>query len=431
MKEFTIKAYNVQEKSKSFMDIKNFEIPQISLEGEYTNTGELTIPSDDELYFLPTFWKLMQDDAPVSTAITEQAALAIRPILNNPHCLKVRIQYLYLCLQNIKQKKSIQQSIALAHIMFLTFNNQKESYGKTLQDLFKEINKKDPLIDLILSSCEYYNKEVGEKIKQTKIQGEIGDAIFMGRYKHSQNLMTRLNFLKFILHLGGIAMKFTNENILKLWNIFTIDCSLENDTQEFLKWLSIERENTPDLLPISIFGKEENVYLFKIISQSREFLAKNLGISFYKCFAKHFKLINLEDNVVEIKRGRVKAINIGMIIGLDDLWENVGYNHQDQTRVKFCELLIDLYLNVSEILQPRKSEICKTFVDRCMSIIMNADYEKEQIKIANIVKLLILFIDIMDGKKYNSNEVSTQHQNLYTIMANMKSSNNIYLIILS
>lgn len=423
MKEFTIKAYNVQEKSKSLTDINSAESHQISLEAEYTSSGELSIPSADDLYFLPTFWKLMQDEAPVSQGITEQAAVAVRLIVNQRHCLKVRIQYLYLCLQNIKQNKSVQQCMGLSQIILVGFSAQKEFYGKTLQDLFKEIAKKDSLIDLILSSCQCYNKEVGEKIKQGKNQGETGDIIFAGKYKHSQNLSTRLTFLKFILHTGGSTIKFSNENILKLWNIFTIECKLENDTQEFLKWLSIEKENTADLLPISIFGKEENIYLFKIISQSRELLATNLGLHYYKCFAKQFKLINLEENSIEVKRGRVKAINIGMVIGLDDLWENVGYDHQDQARIKFCELMIDLYLNVSEVLQPRKNEICKTFVDRCMGIIMSADPEKKQIKIANVVKLLILFIDIMDGKKYVSNEGTSPHQNWYIINASMKSSN--------
>lgn len=423
MKEFTNRAFTVQENeenlrisSKSKTGSTNELLDEDKLiECEITNSGEVATPSEESLYFLPTFWKLMQDEAPIPSAITELATLAIKAVLSHDFCKKTRIQYLFLCLENIKNHRSAQQSISLSYYIMAIFNTKRALHGKTLLDLFKEIMKRYSLTDIILDSCIYYMKAV--ELNQSKIQGEIAETIFIGKYKHGPNISIRLGFLQYVL---GIKGGFGIENLDKLWNLYVTNCKIEYDTQEFLKWISLERETNNNILPISSFEKEENEQLFTKICKSRELLAKNFGSLYYKCFGKMFKQINFDNKTIDIKQGRVKAINFESIIGIDAVWENLGYNHQEPVRIKFCELLIDLYLNISDNLNSKRSDILNAFIDRSMTTIIKADCEKDQIIIANNVKLLLLFLDNLDGKKYTSSETSSSQQTTYIIHVNLK-----------
>ena len=438
MKEFTNKAYSVQEKEetlKSISEIKGDKkyIPKVSIKGdtilgeekffeiEYTSTGEVAIPSNESLYFLPTFWKLMQDEAPISSAITEQGLQAVKSVLNHHSCKKTRIQYLFLCFENIKNNKSVHQSMALAYYIMAVFNAQKVLYGKTLSDLFSEISKRYSLTDIIVDSCEYYMKAV--EMNQSKIQGDIAESIFIGKHKHDTNISMRLHFLRYILE---IKESFGKNNLDKLWNLYVTNCKFEYDTQEFLKWISAEQEINNNVLPVSLFEKETNEYLFTKICKSSDLLVKKFGLLYYKCFEKHFKLINNDNKTIDIKQGRVKVNNFESLIGINEIWENVGFDHQEPVQIKFREFLIDLYLNMGENLNSKRAEIWNAFIERCMSTIIKADCEKEQILIANIVKLLLLFLDNMDGKKYSSSETYSSQQTTYIINVTLKGSIDIF-----
>lgn len=421
MKEFTTKACNAMDESGKTNTSSVAEKPKI----EYTPSGDVAAPNKESFFFLPLIWNFMQDDAKVSPGIAEQALQSMIYLLQQPFCNSIRLQYLYLCMQNIKQLKSIYQSISLSHQIIISFKRQIPEIGLNLHEIIKEINIKFPFIDIIINSCQYYMKIVENTIIQSKLKTDILDTIFAGKHKHSQILKGIFSFMQSLLILGDANIKITKDHILKLWNTYVKECKVEYDTKEFLKWLSLEKESTINILPVCLFEKDINSYLFDLICKTNDKIVEENGLIFFKCFSKQFKLINIENNSIDIRRGRVKAVSFERMTGLDSVWEKVCRISGEQLRLKYCDLLVDIYLNVSEALQDKKVDFCKDFIDKAMKEIMKSDLEKEQLKIANLVKLILIFLEALDGKKYISNNEthSVFGQSIYTINVTFKPSN--------
>ena len=416
MREFSQKAIIVQKKQKALdeekrmeEDIKNNTNQSLEkkqsekkkLIVEYTISGELIEPSDDCLYFIPTFWKLMQNEAPVSAEISELALSSFTKLLLGQASYDYFVQFLFLCIENMKKNKSVVQCDMIAYYILSSFKGVN-IYGKTLQDCLKEISQAQPLIDIILRGCKHYE----DIVEKAKPNGEISELIFEGKYKHCTNLTWRFKILETVLQNGGENVKIGNERLLQLWKIYVTECKASYDTQEFLKWISNEKDQINNILSSNIFQPEENIYLFNLICLSRNILSDKLSGYYFKCFAKQFKLVNLTKNAIEIKRGRVKILNYEQVFGIDELWENAIFCN-DHIRIKFCDLLIDVYNILSGASYTKRVEIWKLFVNRCMTSIMNANPEKDQIQITNQIKLLILFLDVIDGKKFAGEHTAT------------------------
>lgn len=410
MRDFSQKAILVQKKQKAFEeekrveeDIKNNATQRMEkppnekkkLIVEHKISGELVEPSDDCLYFIPTFWKLMQDEAPVSADLSELALDALNKLLVGNTFYDYFAQFLFLCIQNMKKNKSIVQCNTIAYYILSSFKGSKNIYGITLQEWLKEISQAQPLIDIILSGCKHYE----DIVEKAKPKGEISDFIFEGKSKHSLNLVGRFRILETILQNGGESVKIGNERLLQLWKIYVTECKVSYDTKEFLNWISQEKEQSSNIIPYNIFQPEENAYLFQLVCQSRNILSDKLLSYYFKCFAKQFKLVNLTRGSIEIKRGKIKVLNFDQVFGIDELWENAIFCN-DHIRNKFCDLLIDAYNNISVTSYAKRIEIWKIFVNRCMASIINANPEKDQIQITNQIKLLILFLEVIDGKKF-------------------------------
>ena len=418
MKDFTSKAIIVY--------TKEIQENQDIITGVTKTT--ISLP-DESLYFIPTFWEILQDGSPTPIEIPYLAQQAIKELLISPPFHTFLLRYLFMCIENIKAHKSVAQSYSISYYIMDTFSKNIETSHKSLTQWIEEISREYPLIDIILNSCIHYMEVVLKSQELKNPKADITMTTFEGNYCHSVNIFNRLRLLETVVKNGGDNVKMGKEKILKLWNLYVTDCKIACDTNQFLAWLCQENQQPNNILPSNFFQTEENFYLFDLIFQSRNQLTEKFIMLYFKCFAKQFKLVNLEKGAITIKYGRIRVLKFENLFGMDQLWDNAIFC-ADNARVKFCNLLIDVHVNLYEANYDKKIEICQAFLSKCMKNIINADPEKDQAQITNLIKLLVLFLEVIDGKKFSSyNEHSTSHTNPSTILITLKPC--IDIIILS
>ena len=393
MRDFTLKAFNVHAKKPASIPSSTSPVQP----GDEAIPMADVQPSSPDLYFIPTFWTLVQDDTPISLPLTELAMNALTDAIRSKYNENVYLQYINLCMQNLKAHKSIKQSLYLARYIFMVINAYKTTpqyplVAKVLSKLHQSLN----LVELLLSDFAFY-LDVSRHKSASMTEEEHGERVFAGKYSHSQNLDIRFKFLEFILSQGSEDIKMGKENLQKLWDLFVTDSPALSDTKQFFRWISAEKESGASVVPVSQFTAEENVKLFETICKARELLAEKLGLVYYKCFAKHFKLVNMQNSALTIVRTKFNIKDYDRLQGLDALWENVSQSAEDQLRIKFSELLIDVYIYFAEGLKEKQPAICGAFLSRCMKEIMSSDSE---LVVGNLVKLMLLFIETIDGTKY-------------------------------
>lgn len=337
------------------------------------------------LFSVSTFWSLIQDDSLAPQIITDLALTSIQEILRIDYCISTRIVYITKSIENLKENISVPQSLHLVLGLYSESNND-------IQQFIAKYN----LVEILLKSCEHYLKLISTKLSSIKMKENIGESVYDGKYSHKRNLDERLKFFEFALLIRSSII--SQAHIFKLWSLFIIDCKSEYSKQLFLNWLSKDSlSNKTNWL------KEESNYLFEIISNSRSQFINSLEEQYYNCFVKFFKLVNLPQN---------KADNV--IIGIDSLWECVSYSQNENIRHLFSELLVSTYLNWNIFPKENIDDIYISFIDFCMNLLKSAEKVNNHSVIANLIRLLILFIETADGKKYSSSNSSPK--NLIEVM---------------
>lgn len=395
MTDFSLKAFLVHEKNSkggNAGQIKEIEIIHL-------NNKEVAPIPEGELYCFHNFYAVLQDETTVSLAIAEQAKQGLFELLKQPFSAKYLPQIIYLLIENVKNNKSVPQNLLLLIYVFEVIFYQRALPMMSCSKMMKKLSNDYQLIELIINSCIYYSRIVYSKIDMKNNQDDIGNNIFIGKYSHAINLEIRFKFLEFIIKRGPDNLELGNENIQKLWDLFVTLGKSEFDTKSFFKWISSETEPGTNAIAGQMLRKSEREFLLKLICSSKEKLANNLGLLYYKCFASQFAKINITAGNLSNSFGKILVKNYDLI-GLDAIWENISFNQNENGKLKFAELLIELYLNMSESLEKNKATIYGQFIYKCMNSIISAGKENHESVIENFVRLLLLFVETLDGKKY-------------------------------
>jgi hypothetical protein len=292
-------------------------------------------------------------------------------------------------MENVKNNVAVPQSLSIATKILEVINNRSKN---TCNNWIKMLDSKYNLIELLINSCDQYEKIL---CKQAKGNEDISHACFTGKYLHSQNIFMRFSFLGKLLKLGTVRLTIGRENIAKLRAIYIDNEVPEFDTKQFLIWLCSEIKLKE--LPNTIFNVDEVSYLFSIMHESYMKLLNNFGLSYYYCFKRCFIIINTRLGSIEYVVKRIRTKQFHNIIGLENMWNCVCRSNKEEVRAYFNRLLLDTYTGFHEsILVEDRNRIMDKFVDTCFTKLNGAD----SLTTSNILKLLSSLIDRIDGKDY-------------------------------
>lgn len=63
-----------------------------------------------------------------------------------------------------------------------------------------------------------------------------------------------------------------------------------------------------------------------------------------KCFHKYFKVINKQEENLEVTKRKMRVLNYNNLIGLDTLWRIAIESENEKSREECMDLLVDLHL---------------------------------------------------------------------------------------
>jgi hypothetical protein len=376
---------------------KKFKFPEVIC------MEPLAIPTDKELCFTNLFWKLSQDEFQLNPMQTLKALNYFKQILGDIKSPQYLFRYLHFSLENAKRGISVVQSLDMAVQVLKLVDSISKEKGEEWKQKF---NDEYDLVALAIDSCQHYESLVSSTAIS---EGDIPSKVFVGRINHFFNLYLRFNFLENILKIGTKKIQVGKSNIEKLCKIY-IDGKVHSyDTRRFLVWLSWDQEILPFATPI--FTYDDSLSLFNIICERYEKLLNEYALTYYKCFAKNLAIVNILVNSIEYRFQNIWIKNFSSIIGIDQTWKCVCYCSQEETRIKFIELLLSTYINFhSTVPLEERNNIIRNFIDECFRRIEEAG--SNSLSISNIFKLLVALFNLVEGKKY---DVPTPNEQLYVI----------------
>jgi len=67
-----------------------------------------------------------------------------------------------------------------------------------------------------------------------------------------------------------------------------------------------------------------------------------------KCFHNYFKLINRQEENLEVVKRRMRVLNYNKLLGLETLWRISIESENEKSREESMDLLVDLHLKFDE-----------------------------------------------------------------------------------
>jgi hypothetical protein len=244
---------------------------------------------------------------------------------------------------------------------------------------------------------------------------------FSGNFTHTANIDERLKFLEFILVESENEVKVGEEGITELWKIFMENNSFTFESVQFLKWLSKSQEENrkmsgsgsghyqyqqPYPSTNHFLTFDEQVFFFKrVLTSNKNYANKNgVELSFFKSFAKYFKIINEHHKLVQVRRGRVRVLQFNNLFGTSLLWDLVSTCANDKCREYYAVLLVDLHLNLGKSLLPERKTIWQLFFKTSFQLLQEAEAKNSEHVIQAIVELISLFLDRFDGTRFEMDD---------------------------
>ena len=112
-----------------------------------------------------------------------------------------------------------------------------------------------------------------------------------------------------------------------------------------MKWINTQREQPYSKNELSLFTDEEKKYFFtKILCNPTYVDFRKISIGQVKSFHKYFKVINKQEEYIDIQKKKMRVLNFNSLIGLDTLWSISIESENEKVREESMDLLVDLHL---------------------------------------------------------------------------------------
>jgi hypothetical protein len=377
-------------------------------------------------------------DGGLSAQTVVEAQNALCELLSKPYCQTKLIQYLDLCVDNVRSAphRAVTHSLELAQRLI---DSQSDGYG---QDGYEDENRSNSLTKSAL--IETLNRNIVQAEEQAKEQAEeqaeeeADSAGLLGllvdelqrfhasrnpsaeseaeeseaeESAHSDAMHTRLSFLLYVLTQHA-ALKMPFEQVASLWHCFAFDSS---DSELFFHWLK-------EMKPQNSYGSRDSggalseqtvgrVFheLFCTANERQPVAFAGVGESGFLCFHHFFNHVNTTERRLyyTASAGGASSLSIEdpsllLSAGCSTLWDFALCATAPAVAERARSLLTHLQLKVNPSVKPR-GEVWEAFVRECMRRIAAAtetltstrepaEQQKQQQTIERLLTTLMQFL---------------------------------------
>ena len=309
-------------------------------------------------------WEIMQDDFRLAIELQNMCTSTFTQLISMNECRVVRAEYFEKCIKNVKEHKSLMQSLAVMNSLFLTLASKRKRPDVDWST-FGCVQDEQELLSLIVNDLvQYWNNSSAKEGTESRggtprnqRQGEVvGTPRGLG-VRRQDEISKRLEFITSILQLQGTSLP--TEHLETLWKVLVQPGIDERQRDLSLKWFQnlLENQWTREAMASSLET------LFRLTCN---FDPLELSEFAFDLFRRALLLVNVrQGNIVweGPERNHMIVATREKLLGTDFLWQ-VSLSAQNLAVADHAiGLLNDIYQCVSpnmpnhlEVLQERRQE---------------------------------------------------------------------------
>jgi ubiquitin carboxyl-terminal hydrolase 9/24 len=230
-------------------------------------------------------------------------------------------------------------------------SHHRQSQFYYRNEIISHLDTNYHLLSHICQNMELYMRkaraacEKGEKVEP--------EALFVdGRFSHTQQLMARLDFVRFALKDGQLWLG--HQQALMMWESLVEKPAFASDRDTCFRWFAKLVSDEPDIEPDTV----KKLFTENLHRMPPQHLTEN-G---FRCFDRFFRMVNINERRLSAWRRGFITENVDLV-GLEYLWKAVLLA-PDSIVYKPIELLKDVYTNLSNKLQQDQFHL--DFIQTCM-----------------------------------------------------------------
>jgi len=367
-------------------------------------------------YGLDIFWQIVQDEnaKQVPKDVRYLSFGCLKELLSSKYFEAHRAIYLEKCLQNLRDGKSVWQSLQVARPIL--------EYSETdASKQIEKVDKKFKLLDVLLEDAKAYMdtaRKEASKLGSDELK-EGKELILVGTYTHHQQVTQRLTFLNFILSSSKLVLE--KGHVDKLWDVFVSHPVFPTDTNALLHWLknAIDashrqagegKKRAGDVLNPEIIN-----YIFRELL-CRHLISTKTG---YECFQIYFLEINFKNKTISaFSPVWLVVLEFSKLVGLEALWDYATKSPDPQVATMARQFLTTLNIRLdTSIPSKEKKLIYQGYIINAMKLLAQGHQqvvkEGKEVKpqtlksLTDSVELLDLFLQRIESGEANKRPLFT------------------------
>eukprot|EP01103_Thecamoeba_quadrilineata_P011019 TRINITY_DN2539_c0_g1_i2.p1 TRINITY_DN2539_c0_g1~~TRINITY_DN2539_c0_g1_i2.p1 ORF type:complete len:2405 (-),score=378.30 TRINITY_DN2539_c0_g1_i2:956-7465(-) len=379
--------------------VRNFSLPAIRANAKSKNR---------KWYGLKIFFDLMQDETNISFDLTQQALTNMIEFLHWPECYLKRADYIKLCIDNLKNNKSVPQSLKLLFKIMTTFPRVKRKKGESILDQIEQLESQYNILTLFFNDLVIYKQKAKQIICSGTLDTSKGlnNINLCGKYSHLSQISERLDFLYMILVHSTLSLN--KEQLDIFWSTIILQSLTPEERDQGFCWLENSRNSQEEP-----FSDELTSYLFN--QKLVELDLSSFSPQGYKFFEYFFIYLNTKANHIVMlnKQFEVASFNL---IGLDTLWKIALEAIDSTVGSHTLQLLRNLLKQASPKLRQQSNKqredyirICMDFLVKAASQLPAADQSQIELLQLRIDRCLTLLKGILDDFESGTGSGNRRH----------------------
>ena len=398
----------------------DFEEKKVIENKKFSEEEEILMNEEDvnlsKFFGIDLIWKFVQDDSPFHVNKINECLDFFIELLKKASIKVLYRKYFELCLENIFSNKSIYQSL---YLMREILNSIQPDWNSLDFSLFlSHIQEKygHNLIDIILKEMIISHEAIKERFENNRYsyfeiyKMHLNLFQFLKNYtiskpKNTKDSIEKINKTYFNDNLFNI----TYDHINILWDLSVLKAHNSSETIQFLQCFinSDSGKNSQNMIKcmdyiFDLFCK----YLQEKIDTDQ---SNAIYEEMFKCFLTYYQHCNINHKNFEYNNNENLLMILcddEKIIGFQTLWNLFLECEQDKIIQECYHSIVSIYSSLGYEIYPRRTEIFKKFLNKCLIYLKEAIILKKTLLIQKVLKLIDMFTVYVEKRKmmnYNKN----------------------------
>jgi ubiquitin carboxyl-terminal hydrolase 34 len=276
-----------------------------------------------------------------------------------------------LCLTNLKDGKSVPQSLRLLARIFGSYNRREERDG--ISAVIAAAEKEYHLFDTFFANLHAYHQHVKQELAKLPAGHAVDiNTMLIGKWQHLQHIRERFEFLDFTL--GNSDLSLAPQQLDALWQSIVVQGLTVEERDLGLQWIETSRSTTNNKEYASLTD-ESIEYIFDHKFAELDFAA--LTVQGLNAFEFLFRIVNAHRKKIVVYESRDKeyAVLSFELDGLALLWRIVLECRHAEVGKSAVQLMTRLYKSLAPDLKPQLVKLREEFIAQCMAYLSGAAKE--------------------------------------------------------